>query len=108
VVLDEATQHRNIVAWMPVVVDVMECLINFPTGDFEKHIETFYPMGVELLGRDMSSEVRIALQGLLRRIGEVKFGMQPAPSTPLATPTSPKSMSSTYFGRRRSSRGGNR
>ncbi|MCJ1401298.1 guanine nucleotide exchange protein for ADP-robosylation factor [Xylographa trunciseda] len=101
VILDEETQHRNIVAWRPVVVDVMEGYTNFPRHDFEKHIETFYPLAVELLNRDLGVEIRIALQGLLRRIGEIRMGMAPVP-TPVQTPTSPRSLSSAYFGRRTS------
>ncbi|KAI9833940.1 MAG: hypothetical protein M1819_003449 [Sarea resinae] len=99
--LDEETQQRNIVAWRPVVVDVMEGYTNFPREGFEKHIETFYPLAVDLLGRDLGMEVRVALQGLLRRVGEVKIGMPPAQ---MLTPTSPRSLGS-HFATRRSSRG---
>lgn len=85
------------------MVDVMEGYTNFPRDDFEKHIETFYPLAVELLNREPGLEVRLALQGLLRRIGEVRMGMAPI-ATPTQTPTSPRSVSSHYFSRR-SSRG---
>lgn len=102
VLLDE-TQPRNIEAWRPVVVDVMEGYNNFPRDDFEKHIDTFYPLGVELLNREMGHEIRLALQALLRRVGESRMGMEPL-KTPVQTPTSPRSISSAYFGRR-SSRG---
>ncbi|GLI81730.1 guanine nucleotide exchange protein for ADP-robosylation factor [Penicillium ochrochloron] len=87
--LDEESQHRNIVAWRPVVVDVIDGYNNFPQDGFDKHIETFYPLGVELLSRDLNPEIRIALQGLLRRVGEVRLGV--APSNPLDAPISPRS-----------------
>lgn len=80
-------------------MDVMEGYTSFPRSDFEKHIETFYPLAVDLLNREPGLEVRMALQGLLRRIGEVRMGMAPS-NTPLQTPTSPRSVSSTYFSRR--------
>ncbi|KAL8637731.1 MAG: hypothetical protein Q9228_005029 [Teloschistes exilis] len=100
VLLDES-QPRNIEAWRPVVVDVMEGYTNFPREDFQKHVDTFYPLAVELLNREMGTEIRLALQGLLRRIGEVRFGMEPVSNaTPVQTPTSPRSISSTYFSRR--------
>lgn len=83
----------------------MEGYTNFAREDFERHIETFYPLSVELLNREPGSEIRMALQALLRRIGEVRMGMQPREQTPLQTPTSPKSMSGAYFERRRGSRG---
>ena len=102
--LDE-TQPRNIEAWRPVVVDVMEGYTNFPREDFEKHIDTFYPLGIELLMREPGTEIRIALQGLLRRIGEVRMGMVPVVrDTPVQSPTSPRNVGG-YFERRRGSRG---
>ncbi|KAJ9267197.1 hypothetical protein DTO195F2_430 [Paecilomyces variotii] len=75
VLLDEETQHRNIIAWRPVVVDVIDGYTNFPQDTFSKYIETFYPLGIDLLGRDVSPDVRIALQHLFRRVGEVKLGL---------------------------------
>jgi brefeldin A-inhibited guanine nucleotide-exchange protein len=103
--LDEETQQRNIIAWRPVVVDVMEGYTNFPRDTFEKHIETFYPIAVELLSRDLGVEIRLALQSLLRRIGEIRMGMPPF-HTPSATPTSPRSSVSSFpVPNRRSSRG---
>jgi brefeldin A-inhibited guanine nucleotide-exchange protein len=73
--LEEESQQRNIIAWRPVVVDVLEGYTNFPQEGFEKYVEVFYPLGVELLNRDLGGEVRVALQGLLRRVGEVKLGL---------------------------------
>ncbi len=103
--LDEDSQQRNIVAWRPVVVDVMEGYTNFPRDGFEKHIDTFYPLAVDLLSRELGSEIRLALQSLLRRVGEVRMGMAPA-HTPVQTPTSPRSSASAYpFGSRRTSKG---
>ncbi|EHL01556.1 putative protein transport protein SEC7 [Glarea lozoyensis 74030] len=37
--LEEESQQRNIIAWRPVVVDVMEGYTNFPREGFEKYIE---------------------------------------------------------------------
>ena len=103
--LDEDSQQRNIVAWRPVVVDVMEGYTNFPREGFEKHIDTFYPLAVDLLSRDLGTEIRLALQSLLRRIGEVRMGIASV-QTPLQTPTSPPSTPSAYpFGARRTSKG---
>ncbi|KAL8892597.1 MAG: hypothetical protein Q9215_000476 [Flavoplaca cf. flavocitrina] len=93
--LDES-QPRNIEAWRPVVVDVMEGYTNFPRDDFEKHIDTFYPLAVELLNRDMGIEIRLGLQALLRRIGEVRFGMPPTTYSQPPTPTSPRSISTIF------------
>jgi brefeldin A-inhibited guanine nucleotide-exchange protein len=73
------------------VVDVVEGYNNFPRDGFEKHIEIFYPLAVDLLSRDLRIEERIALQVLLRRVGEVKLGVS---STIPITPKSSKSRGS--------------
>lgn len=83
-----------------MVVDVIDGYNNFPQEGFEKHIDTFYPLGVDLLGRDLNPEIRIALQALLRRIGEVRLGL--APSNPLDAPISPRSSISQKGSRRES------
>ncbi|KIX04082.1 uncharacterized protein Z518_07635 [Rhinocladiella mackenziei CBS 650.93] len=75
ILLDEETQPRNIVAWRPVVIDVLEGYTNFPKESFEKHVETFYPLGVGLLEKEVGTDLRSALWGMFRRVGEVKFGM---------------------------------
>lgn len=77
----------------------MEGYTNFPREDFERHIETFYPLAVDLLNREMGLEIRLALQALLRRIGEIRMGMAPV-NTPIETPTSPRNVSASYFARR--------
>ncbi|KAJ5812463.1 hypothetical protein N7474_008764 [Penicillium riverlandense] len=85
--LDEETQNRNIVAWRPVVVDVIDGYTNFPLEGFDKHVETFYPLAIELLSRDLNAEIRVALQSLLRRVGETRLGVAP----PVMDTVSPRS-----------------
>ncbi|KAI9741473.1 MAG: guanine nucleotide exchange protein for ADP-robosylation factor [Claussenomyces sp. TS43310] len=82
--LDEDSQQRNIIAWRPVVVDVLEGYTSFPLEGFDKHIETFYPLLIDLLNKEVGTDVRSALQGLLRKVGEVKLGIPPS-----FPPTSP-------------------
>ncbi|KAK4155391.1 hypothetical protein C8A00DRAFT_13560 [Chaetomidium leptoderma] len=74
--LDEESQHRNIVAWRPVVVDVLEGYAAFPRDGFTAHIQSFYPLFVELLGKDLGQELRAALLLVLRRVGEVGLGIE--------------------------------
>lgn len=77
VILEEDTQQRNIIAWRPVVVDVLEGYTHFSEEDFARHINTFYPLAVDLLARDVGADIRIALQSLFKRVGEVKgMGME--------------------------------
>ncbi|KAK3688643.1 hypothetical protein B0T22DRAFT_160257 [Podospora appendiculata] len=76
IALEEEGQHRNIVAWRPVVVDVLEGYAAFPRDTFAKHIKSFYPLTVELLGKQMGGDLRGALLLVLRRVGEVGLGIE--------------------------------
>lgn len=104
VLLDEESQQRNIVAWRPVVVDVIEGFTNFPREGFEGHVETFYPLAVELLNREVGQEVRGALQGLLRRVGEVKLGIEGMSNAESGSPLGVQGQGGYPFGSRRGSR----
>lgn len=75
--LDEESQHRNIVAWRPVVVDVLEGYSAFPDSSFKVHVQAFYSLVVDLLGtKEMTGELRGAILGVLRRVGESELGIQ--------------------------------
>ncbi|KAI9893598.1 MAG: guanine nucleotide exchange protein for ADP-robosylation factor [Vezdaea aestivalis] len=76
--LDDETQARNIAAWRPVVVNVLDGYAHFPEQGFVENVGVFYPLAVELLGRDVGPEVRNALLAVLRRVGEVRLGVEAA------------------------------
>ena len=118
--MDDETQQRNIVTWRPVVVEVLEGYAGFPQPDFEKHVLTFAPLAVGLLGRDMTHDLQRSLQVLVSRIFEVKLGMphiefgassstltSPKLQSPVQSPRSPKGSSKAFLqaSRRASSRG---
>ncbi len=86
IVLDEESQHRNIVAWRPVVVDVLEGYAAFPREAFSAHIGSFYPLVVELLSKDLGQELRAALLLVLRRVGEVGLGIEGMGAAVIGTP----------------------
>ncbi|CAK7217622.1 guanine nucleotide exchange protein for ADP-robosylation factor [Sporothrix bragantina] len=73
--LEDESQHRNIMAWRPVVVDVLEGYAHFPEPAFLEHLADFYPSMIELLGRELSGELRAAIVQVLRRVGEVSLGL---------------------------------
>lgn len=77
--LDEETQQRNIVTWRPVVVSVLDGYINFPEGEFEKHISIFAPLGVGLLGTELAPDIQRVVQALVMRIFETKCGIERVP-----------------------------
>ena len=74
--LEEESQHRNIIAWRPVVVDVLEGYATFPDDAFKKHVPDFYPLAVELLTKDLTADLRASLLVVLRRVGEVALGIE--------------------------------
>ena len=80
----------------------MEGYTTFPQETFEKYMQTFYPICVDLLSRDLNAEVRLALQALLRRVGECKLGIPPRPAQEF--PGSPRSSFSHAVGKRRESK----
>jgi brefeldin A-inhibited guanine nucleotide-exchange protein len=73
--LDEETQARNIVTWRPVVVDVLEGYSGFGVDEFKLHLETFAPLVVGLLGRELTTEVQAAAQRCVARIVEISTGI---------------------------------
>ncbi|TGZ85018.1 Sec7-domain-containing protein [Ascodesmis nigricans] len=76
IILEEETQHRNIVAWRPVVVDVLEGYTSFPEEDFLKHIKTFYALAMDMMDREgLQPDVMQSLGRLLRRAGELTIGI---------------------------------
>ncbi|KAK9461068.1 uncharacterized protein V1516DRAFT_674944 [Lipomyces oligophaga] len=70
-ILDAETEQRNINAWRSVVVEVLEGYLEFSDADFAKHAEVFYPLGVDLLNRELGQPVRGTVQAMFRRIGTV-------------------------------------
>ncbi|KAK4541852.1 hypothetical protein LTR36_007384 [Oleoguttula mirabilis] len=100
--LDEETQQRNIVTWRPVVVDVLQGYTAFPDAEFGKHVETFAPLAVGLMNREMGAELQRAVQELWQRVCEVKLGIERVGEMAGPTPMSPRA---TVFGGRRGSRG---
>ncbi|KAK3502226.1 hypothetical protein B0T13DRAFT_523963 [Neurospora crassa] len=92
--LEEESQNRNIQAWRPVVVEVLNGFAGgvsnaekgemkegrgFGEEDFKKHLHEVYPVVIELLGKELGQgerELRQALLGVLRRVGEVGLGIE--------------------------------
>ncbi|KAJ3102351.1 guanine nucleotide exchange protein for ADP-robosylation factor [Phlyctochytrium planicorne] len=76
--LDPDSKRRNVTAWRPVVVAILNALVDLEDEQFKQHINTFYAPAVGLLLQDPAGaaapEVRIALHSLLMRVGTV-FGI---------------------------------
>ena len=118
--LSAETQHRNIVTWRPVVVDVIDGFANFPPDGFQKHVASFAPLLPLLMSRELTGsgaggggvELQRALQSLTWRVLDLHyaesmeplepwvFGSKDGPASAAQTPTSPRA---NVFGSRRRS-----
>ncbi|KAI7898637.1 uncharacterized protein BX663DRAFT_442726 [Cokeromyces recurvatus] len=68
--LDHETKPKNIAAWTPVVVNILNGLAQLQDEDFLKHVPRFYLPSIELLGQEsLLPEIRMALRNLLVRVG---------------------------------------
>ncbi|OBZ89970.1 Protein transport protein sec72 [Choanephora cucurbitarum] len=68
--LDQETKPKNIAAWTPVVVNILNGLSQLQDEDFLRHVPRFYLPSVELLGQEsLLPEIRVALRTLLIRVG---------------------------------------
>lgn len=68
--LDHETKPKNIAAWTPVVVNILNGLAQLQDEDFLRHVPRFYLPSIELLGQEsLLPEIRMALRTLLIRVG---------------------------------------
>ncbi|KAF8332688.1 uncharacterized protein EI90DRAFT_2994962 [Cantharellus anzutake] len=70
--LKAETQAKNIAAWTPVVTEVLNGFVCFDDQAFTMYLPALYPLATDLLSRDMSPELREALQKVLKRVGQSK------------------------------------
>ncbi|CAO3648932.1 unnamed protein product [Cunninghamella blakesleeana] len=69
--LDHETKPKNIAAWTPVVVSILNGLSQLQDEDFVRHVPQFYLPAVELLRQqNLLVQVRTALRTLLVRVGK--------------------------------------
>ncbi|KAG7449384.1 Sec7-domain-containing protein [Guyanagaster necrorhizus] len=63
------TQGKNIVAWTPVVAEIMDGFCRFDDKTFAVYLPAVYPVVTDLLGRDLAPEVRVSLKTYFLRVG---------------------------------------
>ncbi|KAJ3290032.1 guanine nucleotide exchange protein for ADP-robosylation factor [Borealophlyctis nickersoniae] len=69
--LDPDSKRRNVNAWRPVVVTILNALVDFDEDQFKRHISVFYGEVVNLLLQDLTPDVRLVLHSVLIRTGVV-------------------------------------
>ncbi|KAI8821985.1 uncharacterized protein EV422DRAFT_586065 [Fimicolochytrium jonesii] len=72
--LDPESKRRNVNAWRPVVVTILNALIDFDNDQFRLQMPHFYGEVVNLLGQDVTPDIRLVLHALLIRTG-MTFGI---------------------------------
>ncbi|KAJ3296250.1 guanine nucleotide exchange protein for ADP-robosylation factor [Rhizoclosmatium sp. JEL0117] len=67
--LDPESKKRNVAAWRPVVVTILNAMIDFDDTQFKTHIPMFYNDVLNLLLQEVSTDVRLVMHSLLVRAG---------------------------------------
>ncbi|KAI5949000.1 SEC7 [Candida theae] len=66
---DETNQQRNISTWKPVVIEIYEGYVELDDDDFKKYGPVMYRLVLELMSKNMASDLRVAIRVFLARIG---------------------------------------
>ncbi|KAI8610970.1 hypothetical protein BC830DRAFT_1069281 [Chytriomyces sp. MP71] len=67
--LDPESKKRNVAAWRPVVIAILNAMIDFDDAQFKKHIPSFYNEVLNLLLQEVSTDIRLVMHSLLVRAG---------------------------------------
>ncbi|KAJ7682831.1 hypothetical protein DFH06DRAFT_1162258 [Mycena polygramma] len=73
------TQGKNIVAWTPVVGEILNGFCRFDDKAFGRYLPAIYPLATELLGRDLGPDpqIRQSLRTYFIRVGVSQGIMDP-------------------------------
>ncbi|KAJ7129720.1 hypothetical protein C8R44DRAFT_979029 [Mycena epipterygia] len=71
------TQAKNIIAWTPVVGEILNGFCRFDDKAFGRYLPAIYPLATELLGREVGPEIRQSLKTYFTRVGVSQGIMDP-------------------------------
>jgi len=63
------TQAKNIIAWNPVVAELLDGFSRLDDKAFARYLPAIYPHAVDILSRDIPIEIRQFLQAYFTRVG---------------------------------------
>ncbi|KAF8076350.1 hypothetical protein FPV67DRAFT_1407470 [Lyophyllum atratum] len=63
------TQSKNIVAWTPVVAEILDGFCRFDDKTFSRYLPAIYPLATDLLSREIAPEIRQTLRTYFLRVG---------------------------------------
>ncbi|KAJ9127856.1 hypothetical protein QFC24_000140 [Naganishia onofrii] len=74
--IDPETQPRNVIAWTPVVVEILQGCCSFEDESFTDYLPELYPLVTDMLTREMAMELWQAVREFYVKTGQVK-GLMP-------------------------------
>ncbi|KAI5480603.1 sec7 guanine nucleotide exchange factor [Pseudohyphozyma bogoriensis] len=80
VALNPETQTRNIAAWTPVCVEILQGFCGFEDEAFKAQLPRLYPLATNTLARDLDPAVRESVRGLFVRVGRSDPSYEGTPS----------------------------
>lgn len=72
------TQMRNIMAWTPVVAEIMHGFTRLDNKAFDRYMPAIYPHATDLLSKEMAPEIRHGVRGFFTRVGVVNHILDPS------------------------------
>lgn len=67
----DQNKEKVISTWTPVIVSVLQNYAKFPDKEFNANADDFFQLSLNLLEKDVSLEVRIAVKHILHRVGQL-------------------------------------
>lgn len=71
ILLDDRTMERTIIAWRPVIVEILQGYYEFDDEDFREYGTVMYGLVIKILDKSVPSDLRFAIRQFLSRAGEV-------------------------------------
>ncbi|KAF9075862.1 hypothetical protein BDP27DRAFT_1314622 [Rhodocollybia butyracea] len=66
------SQAKNIIAWTPVVEEILDGFCRFDDKTFSKYLSFIYPLAADMLARELPTSVRQCLRTYFFRVGHAK------------------------------------
>ena len=77
ILLDDRTMERTIIAWRPVIVEILQGYYEFDDEDFKEYGTVMYGLIIKILDKSVPSDIRFAIRQFLSRAGEVYLSIPP-------------------------------
>lgn len=77
ILLDDRTMERTIIAWRPVIVEILQGYYEFDDEDFKEYGTVMYGLIIKILDKSVPSDLRFAIRQFLSRAGEVYLSIPP-------------------------------